>query len=87
MFGSIYQFLLSLLTQVLAFFGLSFGNSKAPWGDSKAPWGDSKASADPNDDSNADSNSLVHATASDSPAPPALEPLPMDHTDALAPAQ
>ncbi len=81
MFGAIYQFLLSLLTQVLAFFGLSFG--KAPWGDSKAFGGDSN----PNDDSNADSNSLVHATASDSPAPPALEPLPMDHTDALAPAQ
>jgi len=82
MFGAIYQFLLSLLTQVLAFFGLSFG--KAPWGDSKAS---ADPNADPNDDSNADSNSLVHATASDSPAPPALEPLPLDHTDALAPAQ
>ena len=73
MFGAIYQFLLSLLTQVLAFFGLSFGKFVP--------------SADPNDDSNADSNSLVHATASDSPVPPALEPLPMDHADALAPAQ
>jgi len=74
MFGAIYQFLLSLLTQILAFFGISFGISKAP--------------VDSNDDSSADSNvSVHHATASDAPSPPALEPLPMDHTDALAPAQ
>jgi hypothetical protein len=68
MFGAIYQFLLSLLTQILAFFGISFGKSLGGGSDAK-------------DDSNAD------ATASDAPVPPALEPLPMDHTNALASAQ
>ncbi len=71
MFGAIYQFLLSLLTQILAFFGLSFGKVAV--------------SNIPSEES--DTAPLAHATASDAPAPPALEPLPMDHTDALAPAQ
>jgi len=74
MFGAIYQFLLSLLTQILAFFGLSFGKVAV--------------SNSSSEDSHADdATPLAHATASDAPVPPALEPLPMDHTDALAPAQ